>query len=257
MKFPALFISHGAPNIILHDSPARRFLAGLGRELGRPRALVAISAHWETRAPAINACAHPETIHDFSGFEPEMYEMRYPAPGATGLAREIERLLSGAGMRAALDTARGLDHGVWSPLKLMYPDADIPVTQISVQTLESTQHHLDIGSALRGLREDGVLVFGSGSATHNLREMQPEDTDPSHWVTGFSGWLREAVAAGDIGGLLAYRERAPFAARNHPTEEHFLPLFAAIGAGTKGARGRILHASYAYGALAMDTYAFD
>jgi len=257
MTIPALFVSHGAPNVILHDSPTRRFLAGLGEQIGRPRAVVAISAHWEARVPTVNATVQPKTIHDFFGFEPPLYEMQYAAPGAPELAREIARRLESAGMRTVVDNARGLDHGVWVPLKLMYPEADIPVTQISVQPYESTQHHYMIGQSLRELRADKVLILASGNATHNLREMMPDGTEPPAWVTAFSGWLRAAVTAGDTGELLDYSDSAPFAARNHPTDEHLLPLFAALGAGTPGIPGRIIHSGTNFGVLAMDAFAFD
>ena len=257
MTFPALFISHGAPNVILHESPTRRFLAGLGEQVGRPRAVVAVSAHWEARVPTVNASAHPKTIHDFFGFEPPLYEMQYAAPGAPELAREIAERLERAGMRAVLDNARGLDHGVWAPLKLMYPQADIPVTQVSVQPYESTQHHYLIGQSLRELRADDILILASGNATHNLREMMAEGTDPPAWVAAFASWLRAAVTAGDTGELLDYRDTAPFAAKNHPTAEHFLPLFVALGAGTPGTPGRIIHSSTSLGVLAMDAFAFD
>lgn len=257
MTLPAVFVSHGAPNVILHDSPTRQFLAALGRQLGRPRAIVAISAHWEARTPNVNATLQPKTIHDFFGFEPPLYEMTYPAPGAPELARDVARRLQSAGMRPVTDNARGLDHGVWVPLKLMYPEADIPVTQVSVQPYESTQHHFLIGQALRELREDNVLILGSGNATHNLREMMPEGSNPPAWVTAFAAWLRTAVTTGDTGALLDYRETAPFAAKNHPTEEHFLPLFVALGAGTPGIASRIIHKSTSYGVLAMDAFTFD
>ncbi len=257
MALPALFVSHGAPNVILYDSPTRQFLAGLGEQLGRPRAIVAISAHWEARAPTVNSTAQPKTIHDFFGFEPPLYDMQYAAPGAPALAREIARRLESAGMRAVVDDARGLDHGVWVPLRLMYPQADIPVTQISVQSHESAQHHYLIGQSLRELRGDNVLVLASGNATHNLRELMSEGSEPPPWVTAFAGWLRTAVATGDTDALLDYRDTAPFAAKNHPTEEHFLPLFVALGAGTPGVPGRLAHSSTAYGVLAMDAFAFD
>ena len=257
MTLPAVFVSHGAPNVILYDSPTRQFLAGLGEQLGRPRAVVAISAHWEARTPTVNATAQPETIHDFFGFEPPLYQMNYPAPGAPALARDVTRRIERTGMRVVVDNARGLDHGVWVPLKLMYPQADIPVTQISVQPHESTQHNYLIGQNLRELREDNVLVLASGNATHNLREMMPDGAEPPDWVTAFATWLRQKIAHGDTGELLDYRNTAPFAARNHPTEEHFLPLFVALGAGTPGVPGRIIHSSTSYGVLAMDAFAFD
>lgn len=256
---PAIFVSHGAPNMVLHDSPARRFLSHLGSELQRPRAAVVISAHWEARAPTVNAAARPETLHDFYGFEPELYQMRYPAPGVPGLAREIAQRLETAGVHCAVDDARGIDHGVWTPLMLMYPRADLPVTQISVQTPEGAAHHYRIGEALRELRADDVLILGSGGASHNLRELSWHDPDAAapDWALGFAQWLRKNVERGDAKALLAWRENAPQAARNHPTAEHFLPLFAALGAGTPGAPGRLLHTGFSMGALAMDAYAFD
>ena len=257
MKLPALFVSHGPPNIILHDRPVRTFIAGLGEQLGRPRAAVVISAHWEARTPTVNFTAKPKTIHDFFGFEPPLYEMSYPAPGATELAEDVARRLEAAGMRVARDTTRGLDHGVWVPLRLMYPGADIPVTQISVQRFESTQHHYLIGQSLRELRDDGVLILASGNATHNLRAMMPDGSEPPAWVSTFAVWLRNEISNGDTADLLGYRDTAPFAMENHPTEEHFLPLFTALGAGTPGTPGRILHSSYMNGVLAMDAYAFD
>ena len=257
MTLPAVFVSHGAPNVILYDSPTRQFLAGLGEQLGRPRAVVAISAHWEARRPTVNATLQPKTIHDFSGFEPPLYQMQYPALGAPELARDVARRLETAGMHPVVDDARGLDHGVWVPLKLMYPQADIPVTQVSVQPYESTRHHLVIGQALRDLREDNVLILGSGNATHNLREMMPDGAEPPDWVTAFATWLHEKIADGDTGELIDYRNTAPFAAKNHPTEEHFLPLFAALGAGTPGVAGRMIHSGTTFGVLEMDAYAFD
>ena len=254
---PALFISHGAPNVILYDSPTRQFLARLGEQMSRPRAIVAISAHWEARAPTVNATAQPQTIHDFSGFEPPLYQMNYPAPGAPELAREVARRIESAGIRAAVDDARGLDHGVWVPLKLMYPQAEIPVTHVSVQSRDTTQHHFLIGQALRDLREDNVLILASGNATHNLREMMPDGSEPPDWVTSFATWLRQKIAEGDTHELLDYRIHAPFAQQNHPTEEHFLPLFAALGAATPGVAGRMIHSGTTFGVLEMDAYAFD
>lgn len=257
MTMPALFVSHGAPNVILYDSPTRQFFAGLGETLGRPRAIVVVSAHWEARTPMVNASIRPKTIHDFFGFEPPLYEMTYPATGAPELARDLARRLEGAGMRSVMDDARGLDHGVWVPLKLMYPQADIPVTQVSVQSRDSTHHHFLIGQALRDLRQDDVLVLASGNATHNLREMLPDGSAVPGWVTAFASWLRQKVTEGNTEDLLDYRDSAPFAERNHPTEEHFLPLFVALGAGTPGLPGRIIHNALSYGVLAMDAYAFD
>jgi 4,5-DOPA dioxygenase extradiol len=255
-RFPALFLSHGAPTLLIEPSPARDFLAGYGRELGEPAAIVVVSAHWETETPAVTAAAQPETIHDFYGFPKALYEQRYPAPGEPALARRIAGLLTTAGVPAGLDPSAGLDHGAWVPLALLYPEASVPTLQVSIQTRRGPPHHLALGEALRPLREEGILVIGSGSLTHNLHDFRGHtvDSPPEPYVVAFGEWAKAAIEAGRIDDLLAYRERAPHGARAHPTEEHLLPLFAAMGAG--GGPGRRIHASHTYGVLAMDVYAF-
>lgn len=259
--FPTLFVSHGAPNLILHNEPARHFLEGYGSQLGRPDAILMVSAHFETRAPALTADARPETIHDFGGFEPELYQMVYPAPGAPQFAEKVANLIAAGGLPAQLARNRGLDHGAWVPLKLMYPQADIPVVQLSVQTPLGPQHHLRLGGLLAGLRADGVLVIGSGAITHNLHEFfrggYAVDAPAPDWVTTFAEWVRERLEAGDGDALAGYRAGAPFAARNHPSEEHFLPLLVALGAAGPGAKGERIHTSHSYGVLQMDAYAFN
>lgn len=255
---PALFVSHGAPDIILRDVPARRFLQGLGASLPRPRAVVAVTAHWETPRPAVGATPRPGTIHDFGRFDDRLFEMRYPAPGDPALAERVSDLLCDAGLASELDRARGLDHGVWVPLMLMYPDADIPVVPLSVQPDLGPAHHLQVGRALAPLRAEGVLVVASGSFTHDLARFRgravesatPEDVD------AFAGWFDAALVEGRTGDLLTYRTRAPHAEENHPTEEHLLPLYVALGAAGPGARAERIHASATHGVLRMDAYAF-
>ena len=254
---PALFVSHGAPTLPLEDAPARAFLSQLGATLGAPRGIVALSAHWETRQPMANASAAPETMHDFSGFPEALYRMRYPAPGDPALAQAVADRLSKAGFAAGTDDGRGIDHGVWVPLMLMYPQARVPVVQVSIQPHAGTAHHHRMGRALRALRDDGVLIFSSGSTTHNLRALDPRpNAQPPQWAEEFSAWIAAAVAAGDTAALLDYRDRAPHAALSHPTDEHLLPFFVALGAGTNDTGVR-LHHSYTYGAIAMDVYRFD
>ena len=255
---PSVFVSHGAPTLPLAPSPAREFLAGLGGVLGRPQAILCISAHWETAAPAVSTAEHPGTVHDFYGFPERLYALRYPAPGAPELARRTAALLAGAGLACTADPAQGLDHGAWVPLLLMYPAADVPTAQLSVQMPLGPAHHLALGRALAPLREEGVLVLGSGGATHNLAELSraaPDAPPPPH-VTAFEAWLAERAEAGDEESLVDYRRKAPAAARVHPREEHFLPFFVAFGAAGKGARGRRLHDSFSYGALSMAAFAF-
>ena len=253
---PALFVSHGAPTLILETVPARAALRDLGRRLGRPRAVVVASAHWEQAASPLTGATAPETIHDFHGFPQRLYELRYPAPGDPDLAAEASALLEAAGIASGVDGQRGLDHGAWVPLMLMYPDADVPVLQVAVSPQAGAAHHLRLGAALAPLRARGVLVMGSGSATHDLRAFrgQPIDAPAPEWVSGFNEWLAEAVARGDVGALRDYRDAHPHAARNHPTEEHYLPLLVAAGAG--GGPGERVHHSYTYGVLSMDAYLF-
>ena len=218
-----------------------------------------VSAHWDTARPAVSAAEEPETIYDFYGFPEELYRLRYPAPGAPQHAARVAGLLAGSGLEPRVDAQRGLDHGAWTPLMLMYPEAEIPVTQLSVQTRSGPGHHVRLGEALRPLREEGVLILASGSITHNLREFRGRHRDdgaPS-WVVEFNEWLADAVQSGRTLDLVAYREKAPHAARNHPTEEHLLPLFVAIGAATPGGKAQRLHSSYAYGVIGMDAYRFD
>ncbi|MDA8231851.1 MAG: class III extradiol ring-cleavage dioxygenase [Magnetospirillum sp.] len=255
--FPGLFVSHGAPTLATGDHPARAFLSALGARLGRPEAIVVVTAHWTTRQPSLSAGAHPATIHDFRGFPPDLYTLLYPAPGAPGLARLAAGRLRTAGLEADIDESRGLDHGTWVPLLLMYPAADIPVVQVSVQPGLGPAHHLRLGRALAPLRRENILVMGSGAATHNLAEYGDAASPEPSWARDFAEWLAENVEAGSTDALLDYRARAPAAARNHPTDEHLLPLFAALGAATPGTPGRRIHASTDHGVLRLDAYRWD
>ncbi len=252
-----LFVSHGSPTLLFDDVPARDFLMALGGSMPPPKAILVASAHWETPAPAVNAVAVNETIHDFSGFPDRLYQQQYPAPGDPALAQRVARLLEAAGLPATIDTARGLDHGAWVPLKLMYPDHAIPVLQVSLQTHLGPAHHLKMGQALAPLAKEGVLVIGSGSLTHDLRSVTWRGpNDEPGWVTEFAEWVHAALAGGRIDDLLDYRRLAPSAARNHPTEEHFLPLFVALGASGETARAQLLHTSTTFSVLRMDAFAF-
>jgi 4,5-DOPA dioxygenase extradiol len=256
---PSLFVSHGSPMMALTPCAARDFLAGLGATLPRPTAILIASAHWETERPAVNAVATNDTIHDFYGFPPPLYALRYPAPGSAVLATRVAGLLRDAGLACDIDPERGLDHGAWIPLALMYPAHDIPVVELSVQSWLGPRHHVLLGEALAPLREDGVLIIGSGAFTHDLRRLrreEPESPEGTQDVAAFSEWMRAALAAGDIDAVLDYRRRAPTGAAQHPTEEHLLPLFVALGAAGPNATARRLHASATYGVLRMDAFAF-
>jgi 4,5-DOPA dioxygenase extradiol len=258
MTIPSLFLSHGAPTLPVTDTPARAFLSRLGGEIERPRAILVVSAHWETAVPCVNAVEWNETIHDFYGFPRPLYDMRYPAPGAPALAARIAALLHEGGLPCDLDLQRGLDHGAWVPLSLIYPAADIPVLQLSVQPHLGPAHHLRLGRLLAPLRQDGVLTVGSGSFTHDLSEFRgrgPNDRAPA-WVNDFADWFDAALDAPRLADLVDYRRLAPHAVKNHPSEEHLLPLYAALGAAGAEPSVRRLHTSATYGVLRMDVYAF-
>lgn len=255
--FHPLFLSHGAPTLPLEDVAARHFLEGLAATVQRPRAILIVSAHWETRVPTVTAVERNPTIHDFAGFPEALYRLTYPAPGDPQLADRIVDLLAGAGLPSATDTARGLDHGAWVPLMLAWPDADIPVVQLSVQSQLGPGHHLEVGRAVAPLADEGVLILASGSFTHDLSSWRGQAgmAEPD-WVTEFADWFDAALSEGRTCDLLAYRRLAPHAQRNHPTEEHLLPLFVALGAAGANGRGRRIHTSNTYGVLRMDAYAF-
>lgn len=247
---PSLFVSHGAPTLPFDDVPARDFLRGLGRAMEKPKGIVIASAHWETDAPAVNRVSVNDTIHDFYGFPEPLYQLKYPAPGSDALSDRVATLTG-----ASVDAKRGLDHGAWVPLMLAYPQADIPVAQLSVQPHRGVAHHIALGNALAPLREEGVLVIGSGSFVHNLRllDRRGVNAPEPEWSKDFSDWMNTALLARDDDALIHYRERAPNAAQAHPEEEHLLPLFVVYGAGGSVER---IHQSATFGSLRMDAYSF-
>ncbi|MGY4523498.1 DODA-type extradiol aromatic ring-opening family dioxygenase [Pseudomonas sp. TE21394] len=252
---PSLFISHGSPMLALQPGASGPALAGLATSLARPKAIVVVSAHWESRELLVTGSERPETWHDFYGFPQTLYAVQYPAPGKPALAGQVSALLSAAGLPARLDTQRPFDHGAWVPLSLMYPDASIPLVQVSLPSHLGPALQLKVGQALAGLRDQGVLLIGSGSITHNLGELDwhagPEVVEP--WARAFRDWVVEKLQADDQAALLGYRQLAPNAVRNHPSDEHLLPLFFALGAGGKFA---VVHQGFTLGALGMDIYRF-
>lgn len=255
---PSVFLSHGSPMVALTPDPAHAFLAGLAATLGRPRAILVVSAHWETAHAMVNAVDRNHTIHDFGGFPRALFELQYNPPGDPALAEQVADLLGAAGLQAGIDHERGLDHGAWVPLLLAYPAADVPVLQVSVQSHLGPAHHYQLGRALAPLREQGVLIIGSGSFTHDLSRFrgQPADAPEAPDVAAFAAWMDTALLKGRRCDLLTYRHKAPHAVAQHPTEEHLLPLFVALGAAGSDARTERLHASTSYGVLRMDAYAF-
>jgi 4,5-DOPA dioxygenase extradiol len=258
-RLPSLYVSHGSPMTALQPGATGARLAELAATLPRPRAIVVASAHYLARSPRVGGAAQPETVHDFGGFPPALYQLRYPAPGDPTLADEVAQRLEDAGLPAAVDASRGLDHGVWVPLRLMYPAADIPVVPLSIEPHGGPAHQLAVGRALAPLREDGVLVIGSGSITHNLHDLAAgySTEREAPYVQPFIRWIEQRLTGGDTAALLDYRRQAPFAERAHPTDEHLLPLFVALGAAGDGARAQRLDAGIDLGILAMDIYRFD
>ncbi|WP_350613155.1 class III extradiol ring-cleavage dioxygenase [Pseudomonas sp. HY7a-MNA-CIBAN-0227] len=252
---PSLFISHGSPMLALQPGASGPALARLAAELPRPKAIVVVSAHWESQGLLVSGSPAPETWHDFGGFPAELFAVQYPAPGQPQLAVQIVNLLQKDGLDVMVDTKRPFDHGAWVPLSLMYPDANIPVLQVSLPTRLGPALQTRVGHALAGLREQGVLLIGSGSITHNLGELDwhagPESIQL--WARDFRDWVVEKLAAGDEAALHDYRRQAPNAVRSHPSDEHLLPLYFARGA---GGQFSIAHQGFTMGALGMDIYRF-
>jgi 4,5-DOPA dioxygenase extradiol len=256
-RLPSLFVSHGSPTFATEPGQAGPALRALGAELPRPRAVVILSPHWMTQQITVTASAMPETIHDFGGFPAELYALRYPAPGDPQLAARIVQLLAPHG-RAQLDPARGLDHGAWVPLRYLYPDAQVPVVQVSLPVRFSPADAFRLGQWLSPLSAEGVLIVGSGSLTHNLSEFRgATPAQDAEYVRRFVAWSRQAVTTGDSAALLDYLNSAPDARRAHPTPDHYLPLPFAAGAAPQGARARIVDGGVAYGILSMDAFLFE
>ncbi|MFP4474600.1 MAG: DODA-type extradiol aromatic ring-opening family dioxygenase [Desulfatibacillaceae bacterium] len=256
---PTLFVSHGPPALALWDVPASRFLRELGASLAKPRAIVCVSAHFEAVRPMTTGAEVPSTIHDF-GPSPRLQALSYPAPGNPDLAHAVRDLVAARGYDARVEPRRGLDHGCWAPLLLMFPEADIPVVQLSIQAEREPQHHFDLGEAIAPLRDEDVLIMGSGNATHDLDSASDHGRDdpPEDYAEAFDAWLERMVSHGGTDELLDWERLAPEARRNHPwPSEHFLPIFPPLGAAGHGAKGRLLHRSFLYGVLSMAAYIWE
>jgi 4,5-DOPA dioxygenase extradiol len=260
VPLPALFVSHGAPTLPLEpDVPAYRFLASLGNRFPEINAVLCISAHWNTPGPVVNAIMKPLTIHDFSGFPEELYRITYPAQGDPDLSRRVAGLVEAAGIPCDTDAGRGLDHGAWVPLMLMFPSAGIPVVQLSIQNHLDPARHLALGKAIAPLRHAGVLIIGSGGAVHPLGDPTialGKGIPTGTWALAFNEWLNRAVISGDKDSLVRYRNLAPSATHAQPYPDHFMPLLTALGAAGPGAKGTILHQSWYWGNLGMGAYEF-
>lgn len=254
---PTIFISHGAPTLPMENIPAREFLKQLGHDFNKVDAVLCISAHWQTTLPTLNAAENPETIHDFYGFPEELYKIKYPARGNSELTENAASLVKDAGLPCEIDYRRGLDHGAWVPMMLMYPDADIPVVQLSIQSHHDPSLHLELGRALNVLKNENILILGSGGAVHPLGYAGFRFGGPTDkWAVKFDDWLTDAVEKGNENLLTNYRQLAPYPERAHPYPDHYMPLVTAFGAAGEGARGKVIHHSWYMGDLGMAAYQF-
>ncbi|KQP11804.1 class III extradiol ring-cleavage dioxygenase [Pseudorhodoferax sp. Leaf267] len=257
---PTLFVSHGAPMFALEAGTSGPALRRWAQTLpGGLRGIVLMSPHWQAHGAAVMTGAQPATWHDFGGFPRPLYALQYPAPGAPDLGAEVLARLQAAGIAASADAQRPFDHGAWVPLMHLFPQADVPLVQMALPMDAGPAQVYAMGAALAGLREAGVLVIGSGSMTHNLSEFFGGAREAAPYVLAFSRWIEDAVLRGDRAALLDYRRQAPHAQRAHPSEDHFLPIFFALGAAGWG-QGRPVQADYLtrevmYGMLAMDSFA--
>ena len=255
-RLPSVFISHGSPMHALEPGAAGEAWKALGRRFPKPAAILIASAHWETNVPMLTGAEKPETIHDFYNFPEPLYRLQYPAEGSPSLAQRAQSLLRNEGFTAAIDGCRGLDHGAWAPLLYAYPDADVPVVELSVQPPLGPGHHLALGRSLRKLSDEGVLIVGSGHMTHNLREFRRGAAKPEPYAREFQEWVKDKIEKNDLDSLANYRAVAPHGTRAHPTDEHFLPLFVALGAAPGKAKPERVFDAIESGVLAMDAYVF-
>ncbi len=263
--FAPLFISHGSPMTALEPREAGAFMQHLGdvirRRQGRPAAILVVSAHSLKREPVLLAAPRHEAVYDFGGFDPKLHTLRYDAPGAPALADRVAALLAAAGLPVHRVEEGGLDHGIWTPLRYLFPDADVPVLPLAWPPHWTPGQLFALGRALAPLADEGVLIIGSGSITHNLRRvfagggLHPPERAATPESTAFRDWFAQRGAAAEWAPLLDYRAQAPHAVLMHPTDEHLLPFYVAAGAGREAPALRI-HDSLVFGELGMDAYAF-
>ncbi len=263
-SMPTLFVSHGGPNVVIEPSEAHDYLKSIGTLMPKPKAIVLVSAHFETDGPVVVTDPAPGMIYDFGGFPDELYEMIYPAPGEPELAMRVAHMLLDAGLTPRIAPKRGYDHGAWNTMILAYPDADVPIVQLSIDPRRDAAYHYALGQALAPLREEGILLVGSGHITHNLRAVftvmrsgAKPDPQMAGQVAAFTDWFAEKFAAHDKAAILDWKRLAPFPAANHPTDEHLMPLFFAYGAAGEDAEAKRAHASRQYGFFAWDSWLFQ
>ncbi len=253
---PSLFVAHGAPTLAIEQGEYVQFLQSLGQKYPDPKAIVIFSAHWESSEQLVSGASCHEMIYDFYGFPEELYQVQYPAQGDPALAMEIVKLLADHGIAAKLDMQRGIDHGTWVPLSLLYPKADIPVIALSVNSYLPAEQQYRIGQALSALREKDVLVMGSGGTVHNLRRLNWGSSNTEGWAKEFDGWLSKQILEWNTAELFAYEKNAPFAKEAVPTPEHFIPLLLAMGAADDQRKAKLLYQNYQLGSLSLACWQF-
>lgn len=258
MIYPSLFVAHGAPTLATEDTPYTRYLDQLFTStLPKPEAIVIFSAHFESSIQQVSTVKEYDTIHDFYGFPPELYELRYPAQGNPELAQDILDLFADEGIKAESDSSRGLDHGAWAPLIRLFPQANIPVVALSVNPRLTIEEQYRIGKALSPLRDRNVLIIGSGGTVHNLYRVNWDAQEPDAWAVAFDEWLEETLETWNTRALYDYENEAPFAQEAVPTSEHFVPIVLAMGAGDQGNEAKLLYRGYQYGSLSLSVWQFD
>lgn len=255
---PSLFIAHGAPLLAIEDNDYTQFLSRLGQTMARPKAVVLFSAHWVSGTQKVSEVKEYDTIYDFGGFPDELYQIRYPAKGAPLIAQQIENLFTESSIPFEVETSRGLDHGAWVVLRLLYPNADVPVISMSVNPRLSPEQQYKIGQSIAALRAQDILVIASGGTVHNLRALQWQGDDINEWALEFDQWLENHLKQWDLDSLYRYDTLAPNASLAVPPHgnEHFIPIFYAMGAADDVRKATLLHRSYRYGNLSHSVWQF-
>ncbi len=244
--------------VALQDDDYHRNLRDFFSKLTVPAGIVVVSSHWKAAGPLqVTSSAMPETLHSYQGFPDELFRIRYPAPGSPELALQVASLLSAEGLQCNINPVRGLDYGAWMPMRIAFPEAGIPVVQLSMPMLGGPADLLRIGRALKELRRERILLVGSGSAVYNLAELQwsGKDSAPPPWAREFNQWLLDRLKIADIQSLLEYEEESGNAAKAHPTPDHLMPLFFTLGASLPKDRLAILHEGFQYHSLSMLSFA--
>jgi len=256
----AIFVPHGAPTFALDSGEAGLAMSQLTDLLAKPRAIIVVSPHWDTAVPTVSTATQLETIYDFFGFPEALYRIKYPATGYPEGAQEVVKALQKRFKQVATDPARGLDHGAWTPLRQMFPDADIPIIAVSIQSHAGTAHALTMGEALEELTHQGYLVIGSGNITHNLGDYRMEAMrggQTPEYVQTFADWVQVQMVHKNVQHLIDYRLHSKEGVRSHPAEDHLLPLFVALGAAGKDATAKAFYRGISSYVIAMDGYTFS